>query len=211
LPNQKRNDLKEQFYKSGRWFVLEPVLQDIHFGLRMLGKNFGSTLPTVVTLALALGVNTAIFSVLNAALLRSLPVQNADKLVVLTDPNASMVLGGTLTGNRGLLTFPEFSQLRDRMNTLSGLCASQLTLERWPIQMPGSSQEQVRGRLVSENYFSVFAVQPAIGRFFRQDDAAGIGTDPFVVISYDYWQRRFGGRKPRSCWLSASSPVWQSR
>ncbi len=185
--------VREQFYESRRWFVLGMFMQDVRFGLRMLGKNYGTTVVTVLTMALALGVNTAIFSVLDAALLRLLPVPNADKLVMLTDPNASMVLGGLLTGERSLLTFPEFSQLRDHMKTVSGLCASQLTLERFSIQMAGSSQEQVRGRVVSENYFSVFGAQPAIGRFFTQNDATGRGKDPYAVVSYDYWQRRFGG------------------
>jgi predicted permease len=182
----------EQFYESRHWSFLGMLVQDLRFGLRILGKNLGTTLVTILTLAFALGVNTAIFSVLDAALLRSLPVRNANKLVILSDPNASMVLGGLLTGERSLLTFPEFSKLRDRMQTVSGLCASELTLERWPVQVAGS-QEQVRGRLVSENYFSVFAMQPALGRFFTQNDAVGVGRDPYAVVSYDYWQRRFGG------------------
>jgi hypothetical protein len=148
---------------------------------------------TVLTLALALGVNTAIFSVLNATLLRLLPAPKAEQLVILTDPNASMVLGGMLLGERSLLTFPEFVQLRDGMKTVAGLCASQLTLETWPIQVGRGAQKQVRGRIVSENYFTVFGVKPAVGRFFRQTDATGVGKDPYAVISYDFWQRRFGG------------------
>ena len=184
---------REQFYESRRWFFLGVLKQDVRFGMKMLGKNPSATAAMIFTLALALGVTTAIFSVFNAALLRLLPVRNADKLVMLTDPNASMVLGGMLTGKRSLLTYPEFARLRDRIKTLTGVCAAQLTLERWPIEIAGSSQEQVRGRLVSENYFTVFAVKPAIGRFFTKADAKGVGKDPYAVLSYDYWQRKFGG------------------
>ncbi len=184
---------REQLYESRRWFFLGVLRQDVRFGMKMLGKSPSATAAMIFTLALALGVTTAIFSVFNAALLRLLPVRNADKLVMLTDPNASMVLGGMLTGKRSLLTYPEFARLRDQMKTLAGVCAAQLTLERWPIEIAGSSQEQVSGRLVSENYFTVFAVKPAIGRFFTKADAKGVGKDPYAVLSYDYWQRRFGG------------------
>jgi predicted permease len=147
----------------------------------------------ILTLALALGVNTAIFSVLNAVLLKSLPVKHPNELVLLTDPNASLVLGGMLQGERSLLTYEEFVKLHERATTLSDLCGVQLTLEQWPLRIAGSEPEQARGRLVSESYFSTFGVRPAIGRFFKEEDASAVGKDPYAVISYDYWLRRFGG------------------
>lgn len=76
---------------------------------------------------------------------------------------------------------------------MSGLCASQLPLERWPVRIASGPQEQARGRLVSENYFDVFGVRAAIGRLFVQSEATAVGSDPYAVIGYDYWQRRFGG------------------
>jgi predicted permease len=165
---------------------------DIRFALRMLAKNWSSTAIAVSILAIAIGANTAIFSVLNAALLKLLPVRNPNELVMLTDPNASEVLGGMLSGERTLLGYEEFTRLRDRSKTLPGLCASQLALQRWPVRVGGGSQEQARGRLVSENYFVVFGVKPKIGRLFTQSDAAAAGQAPYAVISYDYWRRRFG-------------------
>ncbi len=161
----------------------------------MLAKSRGSTAIAIGTLAIAIGANTAIFSVLNAALLKLLPVHNPNELVMLTDPNAAMVLGGMLPGERSLLGYEEFTALRDRSKTMSGLCASQLSLERWPVRIAGAPQEQARGRLVSENYFAVFGVHAAVGRLFLQSDATAIGKDPYAVISYDYWQRRFGGKR----------------
>src|SRR5271170_2358207 len=129
---------------------------DIRFALRMLAKSWGSTTIAVSILAIAVGANVAIFSVMNAAVLKYLPVRNPNELVMLTDPNASMVLGGMLSGERTLLGYEEFTRLRDRSKALSGLCASQLALEHWPVRIGGGSQEQARGRLVSENYFAVF-------------------------------------------------------
>ena len=183
----------EQFYESRRWLLWDQLRQDIRFGLRMLAKNPGVSTVAILTLALGIGVNTAVFSVVNAALLKLLPVQNPNELVMLSDPNASMVLGGLLTGDRSLFTYTEFAQLRSHVTTMSGLCASQMLLQRWRVQVSGAAQEEVRGRLVSENYFSVFGVKPALGRFFLQREGTGIGKDPYLVISYDYWQRRFAG------------------
>lgn len=171
------------------------MLHDLRLALRILASTRSSTLIAIGTLAIAIGANTAIFSVVNSALLKLLPVRNPNELVMLTDPNASMVLGGMLLGERSLLGYEEFTYLRDRSKTMSGLCASQLPLERLPVRITGGLQEQARGRLVSENYFTVFGVQPAIGRLFIQSDATAIGKDPYAVISYAYWQRRFGGNR----------------
>ncbi len=167
--------------------------QDVRFGLRVLAKSPGGTAVALLTLALALGVNTAIFSVLNAVLFKTLPVLRPNELLLLTDPNASMVLGGLLQGERSLLTYEEYVKLRERATTLSDLCAVQLMLQQWPLRIANAEPEQARGRVVSENYFSMFGVRPAIGRFFEQRDASGVGKDPYAVISYDYWQRRFRG------------------
>ena len=185
---------RERFYESRQGAFLDFLVQDVQFGLRMLAKNSGTTLLAVLTIALALGVNTAVFSLLDAALLRSLPVRNPAQLVTLTDPNASMVLGGLvlgglLTGERSLLTYPEYLYLQRHTRTLSGLCAAQLTFETWFAGIAGGKPEQVRGRLLSEDYFSVLGVQPAWGRFFSQRD----GKRPYVVISYEFWQKRFAG------------------
>jgi predicted permease len=168
------------------------VPEDVRFAVRILVKSWSSTIIAVSILAIAIGANTAIFSVLNAALLKLLPVRNPNELVMLTDPNASMVLGGLLSGERSLLGYEEFTRLWDRSKTLSGMCASQISLQRWPVRISGASQEQVLGRLVSENYFEVFGVKPAIGRLFARSDAGAAGQDPYAVISYDYWRRRFG-------------------
>src|SRR5579871_2004706 len=96
-------------------------------------------------------------------------------------------------GERGMLTYAELVQVRDHASTLSGLCAAQAEMNRWQIRIAGGGTEEAHARLVSEEYFSVLGVDPAIGRFFTRDDGKSQGQDPYAVISYDYWQKRFGG------------------
>lgn len=185
--------VREQFHEARAGRIRERLGQDLRFGARMLKKHPGGTVVAVLTLALALGINMAVFSVLDAAVMRALPVPHPERLVMLTDPNASLILGGLVAGERSLLAYTEFERLRDGTKTLSGLCAAQLSFNRWQVRISGEAPEMARGRLVSENYFSTLEVRPALGRLFLQTDARGVGNDPYAVISYDYWQQRFGG------------------
>jgi len=175
--------------------ALEGILKDLRYALRQLAHSPVFTAVAIASLALGIGANTAIFSIFNAALLASLPVHNPHELVILTNPDAAGVAIGQQDGERSLLTYAEYEALRDRSTgssgTMAGLLASESQLNRWSVRIAGGSQEDMRRRLVSENYFSVLGVEPLAGRFFRQADAAGAGSDPYAVISYDYWQRRF--------------------
>ena len=171
----------------------EDLLKDLRYATRQFIRNPVFTAVAVASLAIGIGANTAIFSVLNAAMLKSLPVRDPQGLVMLTDPNQSGVNSGMSTGDRGMLTYTEFTQLRDHATTLDGLCAAQSQMGRSQIRIAGGQQEDARTRLVSEEYFSVLGVDPAIGRFFNRSDAKSPGEDPYAVISYDYWQKRFGG------------------
>ncbi|HEY6309011.1 MAG TPA: ABC transporter permease [Candidatus Angelobacter sp.] len=171
----------------------ETLVKDLRYALRQFVRNPVFTVVAVLSLAIGIGANTAIFSIIDAILLKSLPVRDPQELVILTDPNSSGVSDGMDTGERGLMTYAEFEQLRDHSTTLSGLCAAESQLDRWPVHIGSSGQEDVRGRLVSEEYFSVLGVEPVIGRFFTREDGKGAGQDPYAVISYDFWQRRFGG------------------
>jgi predicted permease len=175
-----------------RW--VETVLKDLRYALRQLARNPVFTAVAVSSLAIGIGANTAIFGILNSILLKSLPVRDPQQLVMMTNPNSSGVSDGLDSGERNLMTYVEFTQLRDHNTTLSGLCAAESELDRWQIHVNGGPQEDARGRLVSEEYFSVLGVEPSIGRFFTSEDAKGLGQDPYAVISYDYWQRRFGGK-----------------
>jgi putative ABC transport system permease protein len=171
----------------------ETLLKDLRYAARQFSRNPVFTLVAVASLAIGIGANTAIFSVMNVVMLKSLPVRDPQGLVMLTDPNTSGVSSGLNSGERGMLTYAEFAQLRDHATTLDGLCAAQAEMNRWQVRIAGGQPEDARGRLVSEEYFSVLGVDPAIGRFFNRDEAKSPGQDPYAVISYDYWQKRFGG------------------
>ncbi len=171
----------------------ETLLKDLRYAVRQFVRNPVFTVVAVLSLAIGIGANTAIFSIINAILLKSLPVRDPQELVILTNPNASGVSDGLVSGERNLLTYTEFLQLRDHATTLSGLCAAESQLDRWQVHIGDGGMEDARGRLVSEDYFSVLGIDPAIGRVFNAEDGKGMGQDPYIVISYDYWQRRFGG------------------
>jgi predicted permease len=172
---------------------IETLWKDLRYALRQFARNPVFTVVAVASLALGIGANTAIFSILNEILMKSLPVRDPQQLVILTNPNSSGVSDGLDTGERNLMSYAEFAQLRDGATTLSGLCAAESEIDRWQLHFSGGTQEDARGRLVSEEYFSVLGVEPVMGRFFTNEDAKAPGQDPYAVISYAYWQRRFGG------------------
>lgn len=173
---------------------LETLVKDLRYGLRQLRRNPMFAAMAIVSLALGIGANTAIFSVMDQILFKALPVHNPEQLVSLTNPDDAGLWIGTADGERTVISYPEFLQLRDHLTTLSGLCAAQSWLPRWNARISGGQMETIRGRMVSENYFSLFGVGAAIGRVFTANDAAGPGRDAYAVISYNFWQRRFGGR-----------------
>jgi predicted permease len=173
---------------------LEAFFSDLRYALRQFRRNPVFTATAIISLALGIGANAAIFSVMNEMLFRALPVRDPQQLVSLTKPDEAGLWIGTADGERSIISYPEFVELRGRLTTLSGLCAAQSWLSKWQIRISGAQQETAYGRLGSEDYFSVLGIGPAIGRVFNSQDAVGPGQDPYVVVSYDFWQRRFGGR-----------------
>jgi len=171
----------------------ETLLKDLRYAARQFARNPVFTAVAVASLAIGIGANTAIFSVLDSAMLKSLPVRDPHSLVMLTDPDSAGVDSGLESGERALLSYAEFAQLRDHLTTFESLCVAQSQMLRFQARIAGGQQEESHGRLVSEEYFSVLGVDPAIGRFFTRDDAKSPGEDPYAVISYDYWRKRCGG------------------
>jgi len=167
--------------------------QDFVYGVRLLAKSPGFTCVAVLSLALGIGANTAIFSLIDTLLLKMLPVKDPHQLVVLTDPNDGGVSIGTSTGERGILSTHEFEALRDRTQSFSGMFAAQSQLDRNNASIDGKAPEELRTRLVSGGYFTVLGATTAIGRTFTSADDRGPGGAPYAVISYAFWQRRFGG------------------
>jgi len=167
--------------------------QDLVYGIRMLSKSPGYSVVAVLSLALGIGANTAIFSLIDSVILKMLPVPNPQELVALTDPTDSGVNIGTSGGERGILSTREFEGLRDRTQAFSGVLAAQAELDHGNASVNGGPPEEVHTRLVSGNYFTVLGANALVGRAFSAADERGPTSAPYAVISYSYWQRRFGG------------------
>jgi putative ABC transport system permease protein len=169
---------------------MESLLQDLRFGVRMLVKNPGFTLIAVLTLALGIGANTAVFTLINALLLRALPVANPHELVVI---NA----GGR--GTPGIISFPMYRDLRARQQVFTDILASAgETLVRLIIPNGAGTAEvdNVRTSQVTANYWPVLGIQPALGRFFTEDEDripnSSETAGSVAVLSYSFWERQFG-------------------
>jgi predicted permease len=169
------------------------LLHDIRYALRQLGRTPGFTAVAVFTLALGIGANTAIFSVVNALLLKMLPVRDPQQLMVVGDPTFT---NGNSNGTprADIFSYPLYKQLRDRNAVFNGLCAG-ATESRIEIDF-GSSQSpdtRIAGRMVSGNYFNVLGLEPAAGRLFTDSDDTAENANPVVVLGYRYWQNRLSG------------------
>jgi len=163
--------------------------QDLHYGARTLLKKPGFTLLVVVTLALGVGANTAIFSLLYQVLMRSLPVREPGQLVVLASPGPrqGMVSSDTRDGAEAF-SHPMYRDLRERNEVFSGVLA------RYSIPLNVASRgqtERTGGELVSGNYFEVLGVAAALGRTLLPEDDRTPGAHPVVVLSHGFWVRRF--------------------
>ncbi len=167
------------------------IKQDVRYALRTLLAQPGFTAVAVLSLALGIGANVAIYSLIDTVLMRLLPVQNPQELVMLTDPEASGSGTGSSTGERDLLTYQEFLQLRDQTKIFSSLMASQSAVSRLQVRVNGAGPEELRQRLVSAEYFDTLGVPAMLGRTLSTKD----GPNPaLAVISHDFWQRRLGRR-----------------
>jgi predicted permease len=180
--------LKERGYelRGGRW--LEALWQDVRFGARMLGKNPGFALTAVLSLALGIGANTAIFTLVDQIVLRLLPVHNPRELVQLR------VEGGRFGDNNGdgVHTFsrPTFLALRDQNTVFSGLTGQRIEFASLTVD---DRSEGIRTGLVAGNFFNVLGVQPHLGRVLTPDDDRTRLGHPVAVLQYDFWQKRFAG------------------
>jgi predicted permease len=175
---------------------IEALSQDFRFNLRMLRKSPGFTAIAVITLALGIGANTAIFSVLESVLLRSLPVHHPQELVLLTDPDQHGENFGSQNGSRSQLAYSEFQYLRDHNEVFSGMFAADSSLPELEVSLGdsavgGDDKQQARIKLVSGAYFSTLGLQPAAGRFFGTEVERARGDSPVAVVSYPFWKQRY--------------------
>ncbi len=168
--------------ETNRWLGwLENLAQDLRYGVRMLGRNAGFTVVAVLTLALGIGANTAIFSIINAVLLRPLPFHDPDRLVWITNPELS---SGGVPGMTRSVTVREWRELNASFETLGcyisffGRQQLVLTLQDQPIR--------VEGAWVDRDFLKVLGVSPQLGRYFVKED----GLDA-VLLTSAFWRQRF--------------------
>ncbi len=173
--------VKEECRDVGAARFIEALVQDVRYGLRQLRRNPGFTAVAVITLALGIGANTAIFSAVDAVLLRFLPVPHPEQLVLLRWQSAHEATD--------YLPYPMFKQFRKRNQVFSGVMAfHNLDL----VTRMDREQGLATGQLVTGNYFSVLGVRPMLGRTFSSGEDRVPGADPLALISYRYWETQFG-------------------
>ncbi|HKF58422.1 MAG TPA: ABC transporter permease [Blastocatellia bacterium] len=182
---------KERCRDARRVGLIEDLLQDLRYGLRMLRRSPGFTAVALLSLGLGIGANTAVFTLINALFLRELPV---------TRPQELVTVKGQRAGGFGLISFPMYRDLRDRQEVFTDMLAS---AGETPcrITIPGSDGaaaelDNMRVSFVSGNYFDILGVGSAIGRLLTPEDDRSPNTSEtlgsVVVLSYDFWKHQFG-------------------
>jgi hypothetical protein len=155
------------------------VFQDLRYGVRLLAINRGFSIVAVSTLALGIGANSAMFTLLDKILLRPLPVDRPDELVTFV---------ADAGGKAEAFSYPAYRTLRTNP-ALAGLAAYQQ--RPFSLAVEGGPSSRVVGQVVSGNYFNVVGVRPVVGRFFVQEEDITPDTHPVTVISYGLWRRAF--------------------
>jgi predicted permease len=174
--------IKEECRDMRRVNYIENLIQDIRYAGRMLSKNPGFTAVTVLTLALGIGANTAIFSIFDAFLLRMLPVKDPERLVLVSRPDK-------IQGGFNAFRYSAFEHLRDHNSVLSGIFGTTMP-ERAFATIDGQA-ELVQAQIVSGGYYSSLGVNAARGRTITAEDDRIPEASSVAVISYAYWKRRF--------------------
>lgn len=187
--------VKEKVRQARMGFAMETTARDIQYAWRALRKNPGFAVVAVLTLGLGIGANSAIFGLINAVMLRALPVEHPEQLVLLTDSSESGVATETTQhGIRSILSYREFQQLQSHNSVFSGLFAAQSDVSDVDVLPEGAGESQTlraHVQLVSGEFFHLLGVKPLMGRVFSPEEDIAPGANPVAVISYGYWQHVF--------------------
>src|SRR5215472_10748279 len=182
--------IKEACRDAWRFVSLETTWRDLRYGARALARNPGFTAVAVLAIALGIGVNTGIFSVLNGVALKLLPVPRADQIVSVDQAFHGKVRR-ILHGEPGLFSYSEYKNYRANNHVFSGLLAYAPFLGEVPLG--GESPKQIMGAETSCNFFDVLGERPALGRTLVEDDCRAPGASPVVVLSNELWRSQFSG------------------
>jgi len=185
---------EERIRSMNRVSVLHDFRQDLTYATRMLRRAPAVSLVVILSLALGIGANTAIFSLVNAVLLEKLDVKAPDELLVLGDPSRTGSMGFDTNPRTDLYNYQTYRRLVEQGGWVTGLAATG-RVDRLDLRVDGArgDAERPRGRMVSGNYFEVLGVRPFLGRTFIGGEDDAVGGAPVVAISHGYWLRRFAG------------------
>ncbi|HEV2422457.1 MAG TPA: ABC transporter permease [Candidatus Acidoferrales bacterium] len=185
--------VKEETRSVWSFVWVEELLRDMRFATRMLRKSPGFTAAAVLTLALGIGANTAIFSFIEAVILKSLPVHNPKELVLFGPADGAGNSDGFPDDDMNLFSYSMYRTMQQKCGVFSGVAAiASFSYVEHGLVGPGSAMEPVDVRLVSGTYFNVLGVSPAAGRLLSDRDDRVLGGSPVAVASYGWWTRRFG-------------------
>jgi predicted permease len=173
--------MKEEWRDERSRLWLEDLVRDVSYGLRLLGRSPMFTCAAVLSLALGIGANIAIFSLMDLVMLRMMPVREPERLVQFTKVTSS---------GRGSFSYPQIQRLEQDLKSFDGLFAYWFAGPR-EIRI-GGNPEDVKVELVSGSYYDVLGVEALVGSRFSRDVNGAPGASPFAVISYSFWKRRFG-------------------
>ena len=182
--------IKEEIYQMNTIAFLDNAWRDLSHGARLLRRNPGFAIVAILSLALGVGANTAIFQLLDAVRIRTLPVTDPANLVEVRITQSNSGRTGQFTGRHPMLTYPLFEQVRDRQQAFSGLAA--FGTGGFNMSLSGEARN-ASGMWVNGDFFTTLGVTPFIGRLIAPaDDRRGCQA-PVVVASYGFWQRELGG------------------
>jgi hypothetical protein len=185
--------VKEDCRESRGTMWLESLVQDVRYGLRQLRRSPGFTFIAILSLSLGIGANTAIFTLLNAVLLRSLPVQKPNELLLFGDGQAQGSTQSIPDGNTRLFSYSLFHDFRQKDTSFSGIAAVDSSHFATKASIDGAAYQTTHVDLVSGSYFSVLGVPAFLGRTIGESDDSADGAGPFAVASYSWFQRQFNG------------------
>jgi predicted permease len=184
--------VRERSYTEWGWSWLEGLLQDLLYGLRAMLRSPGITIVALLSLALGIGANTAIFSLMDAVMLRSLPVKNPQQLVMLGEAHATGITDSF--GVTELYSYPFYRQLQKRNQVFSDTAAVlSMRSDVHGFVSGRTTAEPMHVQLVSGNYFATLGVEPMMGRLLIDQDDRVESAGPIAVVSYGWWQKALGG------------------
>ncbi|HEY6850245.1 MAG TPA: ABC transporter permease [Terracidiphilus sp.] len=170
--------IKELTYETWGWVPLERLLEDLRYAVRQLRRSPGFAVTAMAILALGVGANVVVFSVMNALILRPLNVPQPQSLYLVEHREHGSYMQ----------SYPDYLDYRDGNSTFSDLSAFDTTDTAIRI---GKSAHKSYGYVASGNYFDMLGIQPALGRMFHANDERGVNSAPYIVLSYDFWRERF--------------------